>query len=230
MNPKNIKTDLIVIKRINYKDADKILTVYTKDFGKLEVLAKGVRKLNSKKRSHLELLSHSHSMLVKGKKFWIITQTETIHNYTQIRKDYKKTLMAYMMIEIFNKLVPEEDANSNLFNFIDATLLSHSQNTYSTNLLEINFLNAYMTKLFKILGFFSTSNVKNHEMKNYFEFLIKTKYAEINHSFINQFNEKSSDKLNEIVKSTYEFLIFQIEEITERNLKSKYYPQEIESN
>jgi len=61
--PRVYKTEAIVLKRVNVGEADKILTLYTPNPGKLSAIAKGVRRPKSKLGGHLELLTHSSLML-----------------------------------------------------------------------------------------------------------------------------------------------------------------------
>ncbi|PIZ97846.1 MAG: DNA repair protein RecO, partial [Candidatus Levybacteria bacterium CG_4_10_14_0_2_um_filter_35_8] len=53
------KTEGIVIKRRNLGEADKILTIFTKRYGKIQVKAPGIRKINSRRSPHVELLNYS---------------------------------------------------------------------------------------------------------------------------------------------------------------------------
>ena len=56
---RNFKTEGIIIKRRDYGEADRILTVMTREYGKLKIKAKGVRKITSRRSAHIELLNHT---------------------------------------------------------------------------------------------------------------------------------------------------------------------------
>ncbi|MFH1792345.1 MAG: DNA repair protein RecO, partial [Patescibacteria group bacterium] len=58
MKQRNYSTEAIILATKDYSEADRILVVYTKDFGKLSLIAKGVRKTTSKKRGHLEIFNY----------------------------------------------------------------------------------------------------------------------------------------------------------------------------
>jgi len=75
---RSYKTEGIVLKRINYGEADRILTIYTKRHGKIRAIAKGVRKLTSRKAGSLELFNNVVLFLVKGKNLDIITEAQTV--------------------------------------------------------------------------------------------------------------------------------------------------------
>ena len=59
------KTEGIVLKSTEFKEADKIVTIYTKNYGKISAIAKGVRKIKSKFESSLEILTHSIFLIYK---------------------------------------------------------------------------------------------------------------------------------------------------------------------
>ncbi|MEA2113605.1 MAG: recombination protein O N-terminal domain-containing protein, partial [Patescibacteria group bacterium] len=67
------KTEGIIIGRRNLGDYDRLFTVYTKNFGKILIKGKSVRKNQSKLRGHLELFLRSHLMIAPGRGFDIIT-------------------------------------------------------------------------------------------------------------------------------------------------------------
>ena len=59
------KTEAIIIKRRNFGEADRILTILTKNYGKIQVRAPGVRKITSRRSSHIELLNFSSLTLYR---------------------------------------------------------------------------------------------------------------------------------------------------------------------
>src|SRR5881628_1264153 len=72
------KSEAVIIKRSNLGEADKILTIFTPNFGKLRVVAKGVRKVTSRLAGHVELFTRSQMLLAKGRNLDIVTQSETM--------------------------------------------------------------------------------------------------------------------------------------------------------
>src|SRR3989344_8334314 len=95
MRFRTYSSDCIVLSRRNYGEADRILTVYSRHYGKLKLLAKGVRKPKSKKRGHIEVFSRLRFSASKGKGIDIITEAELIEPYDFLRRDLRKTSLAY---------------------------------------------------------------------------------------------------------------------------------------
>lgn len=119
---KFVKTRAFVIKRINYKDADKIIVLYTQNLGKITALAKGIRKMTSKKKSHLELLNLVDIHLVEGRAWYIITQVESKQSFSNLKSTLTNAHYGYYVAEVFEKIVQEEEENGDLFNLLLNTL------------------------------------------------------------------------------------------------------------
>jgi DNA repair protein RecO (recombination protein O) len=101
------KTEAIVIKRINLGEADRILTIFTPNYGKLRVVAKGVRKVTSRLAGHVELFARSQMLLAKGRNLDIVTQSETVDAYRSLREDLSRIAHAYYVAELLDKLTPD---------------------------------------------------------------------------------------------------------------------------
>ena len=105
------KTQGIIIKRTNSGEVDRLLTIYTKDFGKILVRAKSVRKNQSKLKGHLELFLQSHFLIAPGKNLDIITGAETIERFSELHQGLPCLAAAYYLSEVINKTMagPEKD-------------------------------------------------------------------------------------------------------------------------
>jgi DNA repair protein RecO (recombination protein O) len=116
------KIEGIVLKRKNIGEADRLLTVFTKENGKLQLKATGVRKITSRRSAHIEPLNHVIFMLHKGKATPVLTEVETLYNYDGIKKDLKKIGLAYHILEIVDGLCAEGQENDHIFNLIKTIL------------------------------------------------------------------------------------------------------------
>lgn len=109
--PRVYKTEAIVLKRMNLGEADRILTLYTPNLGKLRVVAKGVRRPKSRLGGHVELLTCSAMMLARGRDLDIVTQSQTIDSFLHLRSDLWKTSCALYMAELLDSFTAEQDEN-----------------------------------------------------------------------------------------------------------------------
>jgi DNA repair protein RecO (recombination protein O) len=141
------KTEGIILKRSNYGEADKILTIYTKYHGKIRAIAKGVRKLTSRKAGSLELFNHTVVFLVKGKNLDIITETQCINLFKPWRRDLIKVGIAYYFCELVDKLTPDNQPSEIVFGLLREYLgMMNSQDNFSL-------VRGFEEKLLHELGF-----------------------------------------------------------------------------
>ncbi|MFH1971237.1 MAG: DNA repair protein RecO [Patescibacteria group bacterium] len=118
MKQRNYSTEAIILATKDYSEADRILVVYTKDFGKLSLIAKGVRKTKSKKRGHLEIFNHLKFSAVKSKGLDIMVEADLVNSFPKIRKSLKKISVGYYFCEVIGKSIKEEEKHSGFFDFI----------------------------------------------------------------------------------------------------------------
>lgn len=116
------KTEGIIIKRRNFGEADRILTVFTKRFGKIQVKAVGVRRITSRRSPHVELLNLSVLTLHKGKSLPILTEAQTIEDFSSIKDNLTKVGFAYHLCELVDGLCPENQENRRAFFLLEDVL------------------------------------------------------------------------------------------------------------
>jgi DNA repair protein RecO (recombination protein O) len=94
------RTEGIVLKSIKLNEADKIITIFSNDYGKIRGIAKGVRKTKSKFGSSLENLSIVKLLIYKGKNLNIISQTDIVNSFFSKCKNLFKYGLAINCAEI----------------------------------------------------------------------------------------------------------------------------------
>lgn len=108
----------IVLARRSYSEADRILSIYSRHNGRISVVAKGVRKLQSKKRGHIEVFNLIKFQAVKGKGLDLITEAEIIDNFPEVRKNLKRISLAYYFMEVMGRVTHEGEKNYELFGLL----------------------------------------------------------------------------------------------------------------
>ena len=111
-------TPALILNRHNYKENDTLVTVYTKNVGKLNLIARGTKKLKSKLAAHLEPLNLSNLMIIKGRGRDYIGAAIISQAYLGIRTDLNKIFYAGKALSLFNRLVKEEHPDERLFYLI----------------------------------------------------------------------------------------------------------------
>lgn len=108
----------LVLNRQNYKESDTLVTVYAKNFGKLNLVARGTKKIKSKLAAHLEPLVLCDLMIIKGRSRDYIGASIVRNYYLNIREDLNKIYYAGKALNLFNRLVKEEHPDERLFYLI----------------------------------------------------------------------------------------------------------------
>lgn len=116
------QTEAVVIKRINLGEADRILTLYTPELGKLKAIAKGSRRPKSKLGGHVELLTHSLLLIAKGRNLDIITQAQTIDNFLTLKEDLELLSCGFYIAELIDVFTGEDIEDHSIFNLLLSTL------------------------------------------------------------------------------------------------------------
>lgn len=112
-----IKAEGIVIRSQDYGESNKIITLYTRDLGKIGIMARGAKKTKSRLTSVAQLFTYGHYLFFKGsgKGMGTLSQGETIHSFRDLRHDLTKTAYAAYFAELLDKLVEEREPNPFLF-------------------------------------------------------------------------------------------------------------------
>lgn len=112
----------IVLKRRDYGEADRLLTVFTPERGKLTLLAKGVRKTTSRKAGHVELFTLSTFLVARGRTWDLVTQAEIIEPFLGLRQDLLRTSYAHYVAELVDSFTQEQDSHPRLYRLLQETL------------------------------------------------------------------------------------------------------------
>ncbi|MCL4500194.1 MAG: DNA repair protein RecO [Chloroflexi bacterium] len=112
------RVQAIILKRSDFGEADRLLTLYTPDLGKIRAIAKGARKPSSRKSGHVELFTHSVLLLAKGMHLDIVTQAETVDAFMPLRTNLERLGYAYYLAELVDKFAEEGTENKPLFDLL----------------------------------------------------------------------------------------------------------------
>jgi DNA repair protein RecO (recombination protein O) len=123
------RTQAVVLRRMDFGEADRLLTLYSQAEGKLRAIAKGIRKTMSRRSGHLELFTQSDLLLTRGRDLDLVTQAETVKSFRGVREDLLRTSYAYQLAELIDGLTEDRQPNPALFDALVqalSALESHS--------------------------------------------------------------------------------------------------------
>ncbi len=106
---KQLTTQAIVLSRTDFGEADRILTLLTPEYGKLRVMAKGVRRIKSKLAGGIELFSVSDIAFIKGRsEIGTLMSSRLRKHYGDIVKDIERTMLGYELIKQLSQSTGDE--------------------------------------------------------------------------------------------------------------------------
>ena len=112
---KTSRAEAVVLKAIDYGEADKILTLYTPSLGKVRAIAKGVRRVTSRMGGHLDLFAHATVLLIHGRNMEIVTEGRGVHTFARLRDDLARLAMACYVAELTDRFTEDGNPNHELF-------------------------------------------------------------------------------------------------------------------
>lgn len=129
-------TNAIVLRRINYGEADRILTLLTRDFGKISVIAKGARKSASKMAGGIELLCESEIGYIKGKgDIDTLTSARMLRHFSGIAHDLDKMRVVADFLKRIDQS-SEQDASTELYDLTTEFMMVANTPSFSVELIE----------------------------------------------------------------------------------------------
>jgi len=146
------RTQGFVLKKTDLGEADRIFIIFTKDFGKLEILGKGIRKIQSKLKSFLELFHLIDLEFIQGKIYKTLIDASVIDSFKEIRKDLKRFKIANLISQIFTDFLKGEEKDENLWKLLKETF--EKLNNYflsSKNLILLYYY--FFWNFFSFLGY-----------------------------------------------------------------------------
>jgi DNA repair protein RecO (recombination protein O) len=142
------RVEAVVLRHIDWGEADRLLWLYTRELGKVRSLAKGARKPRSRKAGHLEPFTRVSLQLAKGREMLLITQAETVAAYLTLREELLLVGYASYVVELLDRFTYEEGQNISLYRLLIDTLdrLDRKDDPLVT-------LRYYEIRLLDLLGF-----------------------------------------------------------------------------
>lgn len=155
------RTEGVILAHKNFGEADRILTIYTRDHGKVTALAKGVRRPRSRKGGHVELGNWCKVFIARGKNLDLLTEVELKKAFGIENFSTSTANKIYHLLELVEKLTAEKQKNPGVFVLL-VNFLKKIPKGENFNLISL----VFKVKLLSILGFFSAKNITNVKVKS----------------------------------------------------------------
>jgi DNA repair protein RecO (recombination protein O) len=114
----NYRTQGLILKKDDRGEADRLFTVYTKDFGKLAILGRGIRKISSKLRSGAEVFYLSEIEFIQGKAQKTLTDAALIENFDNLRQNLNRLKVAQEVASIADSALVAPEADPKIWDLL----------------------------------------------------------------------------------------------------------------
>lgn len=163
------KTIGIVIKKNNFGEADRILTIYSPHYGKIKAIAKGIRRSTSKKGPLLGLFNLVTLFIAEGRNLDLITEAELVDSFENLRKDLHRLSSAFYLCELVEELTREKQTSRGIFELLKESLNFLNQ----ASRIEKSFFADFQKKLLTETGFGLPEGLTQpEEIEKYIESII----------------------------------------------------------
>ncbi len=119
---RSLRVEGIILRHKDWGEADRLLTIFTRELGKVSAIAKGARKPRSRKAGHLEPFIRAGLLLARGRSFFILTQAESIAPHIPLREDLLLLGYASYVAELLDRFTFDEEHNPALYRLLQNTL------------------------------------------------------------------------------------------------------------
>ncbi|MEX2462412.1 MAG: DNA repair protein RecO [Paenibacillaceae bacterium] len=116
------KQEGIVIRSMDYGESNKIIAIYTRHNGKMSIMVRGAKKMNSRFSSVTQLFTHGEFVLYKTSSMGTLNQSETIESHRKLRENLHMSAYSAYVVELIDRIVPEFDQNEMMFEQLKASL------------------------------------------------------------------------------------------------------------
>lgn len=123
------RTESVILRRSDFGEADRMLTLFTPRYGKRRVIAKGARKTTSRKAGQVELFNRAELQLAQGRNLDIVTDAQIVDPYKRLHEELSRLSHAYYVAELLDKLTVDDEENWPIYQLLVETFAALDQST-----------------------------------------------------------------------------------------------------
>ena len=171
---RTIKTEAIVLRKRSLPNQDKIITLFTKEQGKIKAFAKGIKKITSRRLPHVQTANLIKAVIYKKDDRFYLQETNLISGFSQIKKDSHKVQLLYLFLFVIERLLPENQLETAVYKLVMSFLVELSKSDNQDGSLSARYLN----KILKLLGY-SKEDKSYNELISSIEEIIHEKMPDL---------------------------------------------------
>lgn len=144
-----IKTEAIVLSKINFSDTSKIATLFTKNYGKMNVIVKGGRQKNSGVGIIIDPINVVNLVVYQknSRDIQILSSADLVHSFPKLKENFESLKYCIAIIELVNYFIHENETNERLFNGIKKIFLLMNDNTERSDIIFLRFFFFFLKEI-----------------------------------------------------------------------------------
>ncbi len=150
-------TSGIVLKRRDYREYDRLVTIFTEEYGKIDAVARGVRKIISKLAGHLEPMSYSSFMFARGRMFDVLATSIKLSSFRIPQTDVLAFALSSYFFEAVDRLTRSNQTDRALFRllveFLKLLESTVEEGSHATDFQRILVTEYFLFQLLRQLGY-----------------------------------------------------------------------------
>ena len=166
---KIIKTEGIILKKKEINEADVIITIFTKNFGKIDSIIHGIRKSKRREKNVINAMNVSEISMYQKNSYYTIKDMELKKTFLEISKDIEKLEVGFYFLDTINKIYEYNDVDEefydrivNIFDYLDRKEITNSAEKY---IMVTHFLRRIMIEQ----GIYEESDIMTYFSKDLLE-------------------------------------------------------------
>lgn len=145
---RSYKIEGVILKRSNFGEAGKLITIFTQDHGKMTVKALGVRKTLSKRSGSVELFNYIKAVVIKSRgDIDTLAEVQVINSFSNWRPHIGRVTLAYQLAEVVDKLTPDQEVHPEILDILVSSFSQLGSLTDNWKLTTDNWLVNVMQEL-----------------------------------------------------------------------------------
>jgi len=215
------KTEGIILKYKDFGEADRLLTVFSKHYGKLKLVVKGARRLTSRKGGNIEILNLGQLFIIEGKNLDLLSEIVVEETFQELKKDLMLMAEVYQITEFIDGLTVENEPNLKFFSLILEILHLLKELKENVQARELAML-AFEIQSLKIVGFWLKEEVvRKYGLPEDFGKIIQSlEENPLGEVVKTEFSKQNLGTAQEVLKN-------QLRWVLEKDLKSISFQQQI---
>jgi DNA repair protein RecO (recombination protein O) len=143
------RTEAIILRRQDFKEYDRLVTLFTPERGKFTVIAKGVRKPTGRNTGHVELFTRARMLISLGRDLSTLSQSEMTDSFLPLREDLERSAYAYHIVELLDRFTEPEEVHIELYDLLLDTLFRIAERPADLRVIARH----YELQLLALVGF-----------------------------------------------------------------------------